>query len=525
MDGLKKIVYNKFSRTDFFRFMFKGKYFLSYRTKILLLLGGLGFIFVLGTIIFIENRLERIVRRQLAEKLLAIVSSAAESIPGSEHSLLVSSEQENSPQYQRIKSYLQNVRQRFREIKYIYTARIKNNQLIFVVDADTSRTAGEKNLTDPSAAMVHIGDIYDANPEKYPEALATFYDGVARTTSRIVHDRWGTWLSAFAPIRDQSGRIEGILCADMSVDNVLTAVGRIRREVLILYLLIFLPGVILAGWLIGRKLFQPIQKLARAATLISFGDYSRLVKVESNDELGYLSEVFNEMAHKIVRERGRLADELHDGPAQVLASINWKLDMVSRLIKENRLEEANQLVASNQQLLITAIADIRKSIYELHRQEISQVHFQDIVKKHLEDFTQETGIKVESQVTLPTDIPVELKIDLYRIIGEIFTNIKKHSRASWVQFNLHFTGDSDKSTGDLVLSIINDGTGFDPDRTYPGHFGLKSIKNRVRSFGGTIDISSSRGPGKTRIVLTIPLKTKNDLWTKVVNSLSLEGEL
>lgn len=484
----------------------------------LLLLGVVGFAFVLGTTIFLENRLERIVRRQLAEKLLAIVTLAAEGIDGNEHSLLVSPEQENSPEYHKIKSHLQNIRKRFGEVKYIYTARIKDNQLIFVVDADTSRSPEEKKSIDPAAIMVHIGDIYDENPEKYPEVVSTFRDGISRTTSGFVRDRWGIWLSAFAPIRTRTGRIDGVLCADMSVDNVLAAVSRSRREILILYWLIFLPGLILAGLFISRQLFLPVQKLARAATLISFGDYSQQVDINSSDEMGYLGNVFNEMVQKIVRERNRLADELHDGAVQVLASINWKLDMVNRLIQENHSDQARQILADNQRLLVEAIGDIRKSIYELHRQEISEIHFQEILRKHLNDFSRETGIKVESQIVLPEDISPDLKINLYRIIGEIFSNIKKHSRATLVKFDLHFGASSDESQTNLILSVVNDGGGFDPNRVYPGHFGLKSIKNRIKALGGTVEIDSSEKSATTRIVITIPVK-ENFLVRKIASTL------
>jgi signal transduction histidine kinase len=293
--------------------------------------------------------------------------------------------------------------------------------------------------------------------------------------------------------------------------------------VIVLYLVIFLPGLLLAGLIIGRQLFRPIQKLTRAATLISFGDYSQQVKIDSRDELGYLGDVFNEMVGKIVRERSRLADELHDGPVQVLASVNWKLDVAGRLLAENKAAEVRQVLDNSQQLLLSAVADIRKSIYELHRREISEINFLDIVKKHLEDFSGETGIKIKSRMILPGDIPVDSKIELYRVIGEILTNIKKHSHAGNLEFDLHLAGNSDGGPADLVLAITNDGKGFNPDKIYPGHFGLKSIRNRVKTLGGFIAISSAENSLGAKIVITVPVKPPGDVRPGIASSLPENG--
>ncbi len=87
---------------------------------------------------------------------------------------------------------------------------------------------------------------------------------------------------------------------------------------------------------------------------------------------------------------------------------------------------------------------------------------------------------------------------LYRIAQEALHNVVKHAGASSIQVNIQRTNDV------VELSIKDDGRGFQPDRQFPGHLGLKSMRERAAASGGSLVIQSVPGEGTT-VRLTVPV--------------------
>ncbi|HKE91807.1 MAG TPA: ATP-binding protein, partial [Gemmatimonadales bacterium] len=86
---------------------------------------------------------------------------------------------------------------------------------------------------------------------------------------------------------------------------------------------------------------------------------------------------------------------------------------------------------------------------------------------------------------------------LYRVGREALWNAVKHARARRVDVRLEAYGDS------VELEIADDGVGFDPDGSFPGHLGLRSMHERAIGAGGSLEIVSARGGG-TRVVVRVP---------------------
>jgi signal transduction histidine kinase len=82
---------------------------------------------------------------------------------------------------------------------------------------------------------------------------------------------------------------------------------------------------------------------------------------------------------------------------------------------------------------------------------------------------------------------------------EAMHNIVKHAHASQVDLSFDVLPDR------VVLQVKDDGVGFDPLASYPGHLGLQSMRERVASLGGVLEIQSAPGQG-TRICAEIPIK-------------------
>ena len=97
------------------------------------------------------------------------------------------------------------------------------------------------------------------------------------------------------------------------------------------------------------------------------------------------------------------------------------------------------------------------------------------------------------------DLELELKDALYRIAQEALHNIVKHARATRVDLALV----CDEHT--LLLEIKDNGVGFDSQGTFPGHLGLRSMRERAMRLGGGFSVKSEPGQG-TRIRARIPIK-------------------
>jgi signal transduction histidine kinase len=88
-------------------------------------------------------------------------------------------------------------------------------------------------------------------------------------------------------------------------------------------------------------------------------------------------------------------------------------------------------------------------------------------------------------------VPLAAKAALYRIAQEALQNVAKHADAQTVELTL------EQTTAELVLRIEDDGRGFNPKRSFPGHLGLESMHERMAAVGGDLEIRSSRGRGTT----------------------------
>src|SRR5207248_8861719 len=108
--------------------------------------------------------------------------------------------------------------------------------------------------------------------------------------------------------------------------------------------------------------------------------------------------------------------------------------------------------------------------------------------------------KLTSEADLSEEpaLSLERKESLYRIAQEATHNIIKHAQASMVMLRLA------RQTNEILLEVRDNGRGFDPTGTFPGHLGLLSIRERVARIGGILTIESASGQG-TYIRVQVPL--------------------
>jgi two-component system, sensor histidine kinase and response regulator len=149
-------------------------------------------------------------REDIRERLHDIVGMAALSIDADAHATLTRREDEDGEVYARVKRTLQRCREQTDDIHFVYTwRRSADGTLVFVVDAET----------DPKEVS-HIGEVYDSAEPKIMAKLRTLHTVAVDESPNT--DKWGTWLSGYAPFYRSDGRMEGILGMDINAADVLS---------------------------------------------------------------------------------------------------------------------------------------------------------------------------------------------------------------------------------------------------------------------------------------------------------------
>jgi len=205
----------------------------------------------------------------------------------------------------------------------------------------------------------------------------------------------------------------------------------------------------------------------------------------------------------VIRERERLARELHDSLGQVLAFVNAQGQTARLLLARGEVGAADVLVARLVDVAREADTDIRESILGL-RAPLAHQSFFPTLSAYLDQYQQRYGIR--TQLSKPRGLadgaldPL-VELQLLRIIQEALTNARKHAHASSV--GIAFV----VQDGQAQVTLQDDGRGFDPHEALgdsAGRIGLRVMRERAEEVGGNLDLHSQPGQG-TRVVVTVPL--------------------
>ena len=202
-------------------------------------------------------------------------------------------------------------------------------------------------------------------------------------------------------------------------------------------------------------------------------------------------------------ERKRVARDIHDGPAQLIANLVIKTELCEKLIDMDKDKTKEELV-SLKGFLRSSLSDVRKIIYDLRPMSLDDLGLVPTLQRYISNYVEESKILVEFLV-LGTPKPLKPVIELasFRIIQEALTNIKKHSGAGDAYIKVEFTDEQ------VNLLVSDTGKGFDTDenktaKNEDSGYGLLSMKERVELLNGRFDLKSGIGRG-TKIFVSLPL--------------------
>ncbi len=191
-----------------------------------------------------------------------------------------------------------------------------------------------------------------------------------------------------------------------------------------------------------------------------------------------------------LEERQKLARELHDSVSQALYGIALGAHTARTL-----LDRDPRLVADPLEYILSlakaGLAEMRALIFELRPESLETEGLVSALSKQAAALQARHDVPVETDLCDEPSLSLKIKQELYRVAQEALHNTVKHACASQVHVRLGRTAEA------IILEIRDNGRGFDPLSSFPGHLGLLSMQERVKNLAGVLSIESTAGQGTT----------------------------
>jgi signal transduction histidine kinase len=200
----------------------------------------------------------------------------------------------------------------------------------------------------------------------------------------------------------------------------------------------------------------------------------------------------------IVAERQRLARDLHDSVTQKLYGLVTLSEAIQIGLETGSTSKTSEHVSSISVYARQALREMRLFLHELQPVDLEHEGFVSILQQRLVAVEGHSDIQAQFLTGKNISIPKDKEVALYFITQEALNNIIKHARAKSVLVKLT----QRKQT--INLSIVDDGCGFDSNKSKQGGMGFKNMISRAEQIGAKLKISSTIGKG-TKISLSLPI--------------------
>ncbi|MFF2287604.1 sensor histidine kinase [Peribacillus butanolivorans] len=199
------------------------------------------------------------------------------------------------------------------------------------------------------------------------------------------------------------------------------------------------------------------------------------------------------------QERKKLSREIHDGPAQMLANVMMRSDLIERVQRERGPDEALVEIRSLKVMVRNALYEVRRIIYDLRPMALDDLGLVPTLRKYLqttEDYN--TGVHLNFvNLGQVKRLPSDMEVALFRLVQEAVQNSLKHAEPKQVQVKLSISKEM------VTVVVKDDGKGFDSSIQKEGSFGLVGMRERVELLEGEMTIDSQPGAG-TLVFIQIP---------------------
>ncbi|MEM1502925.1 sensor histidine kinase [Domibacillus sp. 8LH] len=203
-------------------------------------------------------------------------------------------------------------------------------------------------------------------------------------------------------------------------------------------------------------------------------------------------------------ERKRLSREIHDGPAQMMANVLMRSDLIEKLYRERGVEAAFKEIRDLKKMVRSALYEVRRIIYDLRPMALDDLGLIPTLKKYLATVSEYSRSQnavpnlTFSNIGLEKRLPSNMEVALFRLIQESVQNALKHANATEIQVKLEIKKEQ-------VLAVVKDnGKGFDVNKKKSGSFGIMGMKERIDLLDGDITIRSKPDEG-TVVLISVPI--------------------
>ncbi len=367
---------------------------IGFRIKLIVIVEIIAIIIYLTLSFFVWKEINQQVREITRNKLITIASTTAALINVKNHEKIQEEDDEDSKAYQEIHEFLKKIMAANPEADDIYTFRKteKENVWAYVVggyeaqdlDGDGEITADEE--------PVGIGEEF--SPYDFPpEILESFDRPIAE--KEINCDKWGCWLSGYAPIYDKSGTAVAVAAVDIKADNILAFEKKAKMIIFFVLIVIFIIYLFI--------LYLVLNWLLRPVVAIVFGmekfksNLSSRIKITTRDEFGLIADAFNKMAGELEILYRNLEGKVKEKTKQLADRV--------RLIEQKNAENEALLRSLGEGVIafdwngrIIVINELAEKMLGKKKKDILGKVYTEVVK-----FTNEKGLEIsleENPITI-----------------------------------------------------------------------------------------------------------------------------
>ncbi len=199
----------------------------------------------------------------------------------------------------------------------------------------------------------------------------------------------------------------------------------------------------------------------------------------------------------VMEERNRLARDLHDSAKQKAFAALAQLGTVNGILKSKPTDAKSHLTEA-ETLVFEVIQELTFLIQEIYPIALQEKGLPTTLREYIFEWESRNDIGVKLTIRNERPLPLEIEQAVYRIIQEALANVARHSKAKRADVSLVYNTDS------LQIMVADDGHGFDMNQRAKG-MGFRSMRERINSVRGTIQIQSAPGQG-TRMIAQLPIK-------------------
>nr|WP_216667647.1 sensor histidine kinase [Saccharibacillus deserti] len=207
-------------------------------------------------------------------------------------------------------------------------------------------------------------------------------------------------------------------------------------------------------------------------------------------------------------ERKRISREIHDGPAQLMANLALRTEIVERMLGKQEYGRVQEEVADLKKQVRFSLEEIRKVIFNLRPMALDDLGLIPTLRKYTRDYEDKNRIRTVFETRgKEYRLSSAMEAAVFRLIQEALTNAAKHGDPTHVVVEIAY------QTQLVKISIRDNGRGFNTEileqkANQHTHFGLIGMRERVELLEGRMEIESAENQG-TKIVIHIPTNVEN----------------